>query len=505
MVVHFMESKLSQLKSILGEVAALREVAALLGWDQQTYMPPGGAEERGNHLATIDRLAHVRFTSDGVGELLDELEPWVAQLDPDSDDARLIKVTRRDYDKLTRVPAEMVAEFAQITTAAYNVWQEAKVESNFHKFQPYLEKVVDWKRRYAALFVPYDHVYDPLLDDFEPGMKTAEVKAIFEVLRPQQVALIRAISERPQVDDSFLHRPFEEQKQWDFGVEVITKFGYDWNRGRQDRTVHPFTTNFGINDVRITTRFLPDYFSSAFFSTTHETGHALYEQGIDQALARTPLAGGASMALHESQSRLWENLVGRSCYFWEGFYPRLQEYFPTQLLNVSLDDFYKGINRVEPSLIRIESDEATYNLHIMLRLELEIGLMEGSLGVKDLPEAWNARMQEYLGLIPPDDARGVLQDVHWSAGLIGYFPTYALGNLVSAQLWERVTVDVPDLTEQIRRGEFSALLSWLRENIHHHGQKFEPQELVQRITGYKIDPAPYVRYLQSKYGEIYGL
>jgi len=500
-----MESKLKQLKTLLGEVADLRAVSALLGWDQQTYMPPGGAEDRGNHLATIDQLAHVKFTSDEVGKLLDELEPWAAMLAPDSDDARLIKVTRREYDKNTKVPAEMVAEFAQITTSAYSVWQEAKAENNFAKFQPYLEKVVDWRRRYAALFAPYDHVYDPLLDDFEPGMKTAEVKAIFEVLRPQQVALIQAISKRPQVDDAFLHQPFDEKKQWDFGVEVITKFGYDWNRGRQDKTVHPFTSNFGINDVRITTRFIPDYFSSGLFSTTHETGHALYEQGIDQALGRTPLAAGASMALHESQSRMWENLVGRSRPFWEGFYPRLQEYFPAQLGNVSLDTFYKGINRVEPSLIRIEADEATYNLHIMLRLETEISLMEGRLEVKDLPEVWNTRMQEYLGLTPPDDAHGVLQDVHWSSGLMGYFSTYALGNLVSAQLWERINADIPDLTGQIRRGEFSALLGWLREKVHRHGAKLEPQELVQRVTGSKIDPAPYVRYLKSKYGEIYGL
>jgi carboxypeptidase Taq len=500
-----MESKLKQLKTLLGEVADLRAVSALLGWDQQTYMPPGGAEDRGNQLATIDQLAHVKFTSDEVGKLLDELEPWAAMLAPDSDDARLIKVTRREYDKATRVPVEMVAEFAQITTAAYSVWQEAKAESNFAKFQPHLEKVVDWRRRYAALFAPYDHIYDPLLDDFEPGMKTAEVKAIFDALRPQQVALIQAISKRPQVDDSFLHQPFDEKKQWDFGVEVITKFGYNWNRGRQDKTVHPFTSNFGINDVRITTRFIPDYFSSGLFSTTHETGHALYEQGVDQSLGRTPLAGGASMALHESQSRMWENLVSRSRPFWEDFYPRLQEYFPAQLGNVSLDAFYKGINRVEPSLIRIEADEATYNLHIMLRLEIEIGLMEGRMEVKDLPEVWNTRMQEYLGLTPPDDAHGVLQDVHWSSGLMGYFSTYALGNLVSAQLWERINADIPELSDQIRRGEFSTLLGWLREKVHRHGAKFEPQELVQRVTGSKIDPAPYVRYLRSKYGEIYGL
>jgi len=500
-----MEEKYAQLKDILGEVMDLTRAAAVLEWDQQTYMPPEGAEERGSQLATIQKIEHIKFTSDEVGRLLEDLRPWAAQLDPDSDEARLLRVTQRQYDKRTKVPADMVAEFAQITTAAFNAWHEARAESNFAKFQPHLEKVVDWRRRYAALFAPYDHVYDALLDDFEPGMKTSEVKAIFGTLRPQQVELIKAISERPQVDDSFLHQPFDEQKQWDFGMQVAQKFGYDLKRGRQDRTAHPFTTTFGIDDVRITTRFIPDYFSSAFFSTTHETGHALYELGVDRGLARTPLADGASMAIHESQSRMWENLVGRSFTFWEGHYPRLQEFFPQQLGNVSLEAFYKGINKVEPSFIRVEADEATYNLHVMLRLEIEIGLMEGSIEVVDLPGIWTTRMQEYLGVTPPDDAQGVLQDIHWSNGYIGYFSTYALGNLVSVQLWERINADIPDLPDQIRRGEFSGLLGWLREKLHRHGAKFEPQELVQRITGSKIDPAPYVRYLRTKYSDIYGL
>jgi carboxypeptidase Taq len=319
------------------------------------------------------------------------------------------------------------------------------------------------------------------------------------------VELIRAIGERPQVDDSFLHQSFNEQKQWDFGVEVITKIGFDWQRGRQDRSAHPFTTNFGIDDVRITTKFLPDFVSSAIFSSVHETGHALYEQGIDHALERTPLAGGASLALHESQSRLWENLVGRSYPFWQHFYPRLQELFPAQLGNVSVDAFYKGINKVQPSLIRIEADEATYNLHIMLRLALEIPLIEASLPVKDLPEAWNARMREYLGVTPPSDKNGVLQDIHWWGGMVGYFSTYALGNLISAQLWERLNQDIPDLAEQIRQGEFSSLLGWLRANIHRHGSKYKPQELVQRVTGSRIDPAPYLRYLTDKFSKIYNL
>lgn len=500
-----MEEKLNQLKTILNEVADINSASALLGWDQQTYMPSGAAEGRGNQLATLGKIAHIKFTSDEVGHLLDDLGSFASQLDPDSNDARLIKVTRRDYDKNTKVPAEWVAEFARVTAVGQQVWQEARMENNFAKFQPHLEKIIDLRRQYAEIFAPYDHIYDPLLDDFEPGMKTAEVQEIFGKLRPQQVALIKAISERPQVDDSFLYLPFDVQKQWDFGVEVITKIGYDWQHGRQDRSAHPFTTNFGIDDVRITTKTLPNFLNAGVFGSIHETGHALYEQGVDHALARTPLAGGASLGLHESQSRLWENLVGRSYPFWQHFYPRLQEFFPTQLGNVSLDNFYKGINKVEPSLIRIEADEATYNLHIMLRLELEIALIEGSIKVKDLPEAWNARMKDYLGVVPPNDKDGVLQDIHWSGGMVGYFSTYALGNLISAQLWERINQDIPDLADQIRRGEFSSLLGWLRANIHRYGSKYEPQELVKRVTGSKIDPAPYMRYLTDKFSKVYDL
>ncbi|MGW8250510.1 MAG: carboxypeptidase M32, partial [Anaerolineales bacterium] len=500
-----MEEKLNQLKTLLVEVSDLRYVGYLLGWDQQTYMPPLGAEARGQQMATIDKLAHIKFTSDEVGKLVEELAPTAAQLPPDSDTARLIKVTRRQYDRLTKVPAEMVAELAALTAMAFSVWQEARPANDFAKFQPYLEKIVDNRRRFAQLFAPYDHIYDPLLENYEPGMKTAEVRAVFNALRPQQVELIQAIGSRPQVDDSFLHQPYDVQKQWDFGVEVISKFGYPWERGRQDKAAHPFTTEMGLDDVRITTRVLPEYVSSALFSTMHEAGHGLYDLGVDPALARTPLAILESLALHESQSRMWENLVGRSLPFWKHFYPRLQGIFSAQLGDVDLMTFYKGINKVEPSLIRVEADEATYNLHIMLRLETEIELMEGTLQVKDLPEAWNSRMQDYLGLIPPDDRDGVLQDVHWSDGYFGYFATYALGNLLSLQLWEKINADIPDLSEQIERGQFGALLSWLRENVHRHGAKFEAQELIERITGSRLDPAPYMRYLKDKYSQIYGL
>lgn len=500
-----MKEKMAAFKAEMAEIWDLYMAASLLGWDQQTYMPPNGAVERSEQLATISKLAHIRSTSPEIGKALDELKTYTETLDPDSDDARLIRRAKIDYDKATRVPPEKVAEYARVTALGQEAWVQARAKSDFSIFRPHLEKIVELRREYADYFKPYDHVYDPLLDDFEPGLKTADVKEIFNRLRPQQVELVQEIASRPQVEDDFLHLNYDDQKQWDFGVDVITRFGYDWEGGRQDRSAHPFTTSFGIGDVRITTRVIENQMTSAMFSTMHEGGHAMYQQGLDKSLARSILANGASMAVHESQSRMWENLVGRSRAFWRFFYPKLQESFPAQLGNVSMEKFYKAINKVQPSLIRVEADEATYNLHVMLRLELEIELMEGKLKVADLPEAWNTRMKEYLGVTPPNDAQGVLQDVHWSGGMIGYFPTYALGNLVSVQLWDVINKDIPDLESQIEQGQFAALLGWLRENIHRHGSKFDPQDLVQRITGSKIDPQPYVGYLRTKYSDIYGL
>lgn len=499
-----MDRQLEKLKLILGEVADLHAAAAVLEWDQQTYMPRGGAEGRGRALATLQQIAHNRFISPEVGHLLEDLEKRATQMDPDSNDARLVKVTAREYRKRIKVPPEMVEEFAQLTTMAYDAWAAARENNDFASFRPFLDKVLDNRRRYVELFAPYDHIYDVLLDDFEPGMKTAEVQAIFNTLRPQQVALIQSIESHTQIDDSFLHQVYDKQKQLEFGKEVVTKFGYDWDRGRQDLVPHPFCTTFNLGDVRITTRVIPNFINSALFGTMHECGHALYEQGSSRELERTPLAGGASSAIHESQSRLWENIVGRSLPFWEHFYPRLKQIFPEQLSRISLERFYKAVNRVKPSLIRIRADEATYNLHIMLRMELEIALLEGKLETKDLPEAWNSHMQSYLGLTPPTDTDGVLQDVHWSSGLIGYFPTYALGNLIGAQLLEVIRREIPDLDDQFRRGDFQALLGWLRKNIHRHGSKFEPQELMVRVTGSKIDPAPYMHYLTEKINGIYG-
>jgi carboxypeptidase Taq len=497
-----MSEKLNQLKEILGEVSDLNRAGSVLGWDQNVYMPPAGGDARGQQLATLGKIAQEKFVDDKVGKLLEDLKN---EFEPGSDDADLIRVTARNYDKAKRVPAEFVAEQAIVTTRAFDAWVEARSKSDFSIFRPHLEKVVELVQRYISFFPVGNHPYDTLLDDYEPGMKTSEVQEIFSGLRTKQVDLIKRISQSKQVKDDFLHKKYNEKKVWDFGEAIITKFGYDWNRGRQDKAPHPFETTFSVNDVRITNRFEPDNPLATLFGAMHEAGHAMYEQGVNPSFDRTPLGSGTSLAVHESQSRMWENLVGRSLPFWEHFFPQIKKLFPAQLDGVSLKSFYKAINKVEPSLIRVNADEATYNLHVMLRLELEIGMVDGTMKVKDLPEIWNTKMKEYLGITPPNDAQGVLQDIHWSGGSIGYFSTYALGNLVSAQLWEKINKDIKDLDEQIRRGKFDELLGWLHDKIHVHGHKYDPQDLVQKVTGSKIDSAAYVRYLTRKYTDIYGL
>jgi len=498
-----MSEKMARFKEIMAEVADLNSAAAVLSWDQQVNMPMGGAEARGNQLATLSKLAHQTFTSDEVGKLLDELRSDGAALSPDEE--AMVRVSKRDHDKATRVPTSFVAEIAIATTQGHEAWVEARSKSDFAIFRPHLEKIIELTHRYISFFPPADHPYDVLLDDYEPGMKTADVKAIFDSLRPRQVELIKQITAAKQVKDSFLHKKYDEKKMLDFGADVVTHFGYDWKRGRQDKAPHPFETSFSVNDVRITTRFEAEHPIATLFSTMHESGHGMYEQGNDPAYERTPLHHGTSLAVHESQSRMWENLVGRSLPFWKYFFPRLKKVFPSQLGDVDLKTFYKAINKVEPSLIRVNADEATYNLHIMLRLEMELGMIEGKLATKDLPQIWNEKMKEYLGIVPPNDALGVLQDVHWSGGMLGYFSTYALGNLVSAQLWEKINRDIPDLDEQFRKGKFDGLLGWLHSNIHQHGRKYDPQDLIQKVTGSRITPEPYVRYLTQKYSGIYGL
>ncbi len=497
--------KLQKLVDLSAELEDLGHISAVLGWDQQINMPPGGSEERGLQTAAIGRIMHEKITSDEVAQLIQDLVEEIGDLEAETDAARMVKVSKRAVEKRTKIPLPLLMENIKATTMAHEAWVKAKSQSDFSIFQPHLEKIIDLRKQYADLFKPYDHVYDPLLDDFEPGMKTAEVREIFNQLRPQQVELVSAIAEKEPPDNAFLKQYYKEAYQEIVGRDVITRFGYDWNRGRLDIAPHPFTTGFGYGDVRITTRYLKDDGGSALFSTMHEAGHAMYDQGVPKKYRRHPLSGAASLAIHESQSRLWENLVGRSQAFWTFFYPSMQMLFPEYLANVSLGDFYRGINKVEPSLIRVEADEATYNLHIMLRLEIEIGLMEGTVAVADLPEIWNAKMEDYLGITPPDDAQGVLQDIHWSAGMVGYFPTYALGNLASVQLWDKMLEDHPNIPDQIARGQFETILGWMREHVHQYGSKFEPQEIMQKATGSKITPEPYMEYLKSKYSEIYSL
>ncbi|NOT25406.1 MAG: carboxypeptidase M32 [Acidobacteria bacterium] len=499
-----MSTPFETLTTLLAEVADLRHAAELLEWDERVYMPAGGAEVHGEMQATLRRLAHEKFTSDAVGQALDDLKRTQGSGNPDSRESRIVAVTARDYDKATKVPPRYVAEHALAVSAAQHAWGEARAASDFAAFLPHLQRVVELKREYVSFFPPAAHPYDTLLDDYEPGMTTADVQSIFGVLRKRQVALIGALAQRPQVDDSFLRVSYAERDLWDFAVEVITAFGFDWTHGRQDKSAHPFATSFGSEDVRITTRWVEDQPLGLLFGTMHEAGHALYEQGVDRIHHRTQLEGGASLGVHESQSRLWENLVGRSLPFWEHFYPMLQARCRSQLAGVTVEQFYKAINKVERSLIRVEADEATYNLHVMLRLELEIALIEGSLAVKDLPDAWNGRVEEYLGIRPPSDKLGVLQDIHWSAGLFGYFATYALGNLIAAQLWEKFEALEPSRDGQIGRGDFSRLRAWLKSELHQHGRMYQPKELVARITGGPIDPEPYLRYLEGKYTAVYA-
>lgn len=501
-----MTTALDQLKTRLGEIHDLHRANSVLGWDQQTYMPGGGSHARAEQSATLQKISHELFTADETGRLIDAAARETDRLDPDSDDARLISVTRRDYHKARKVPADLVAEIARVTGQAVDVWTQARVQSDWKPFEPYLQKIVDLNRKLADTLGYPEKPYDALLDQFEPDMKTSQVQAVFNSIKPDLIELVRQIAAKADVaGDAVLRREYDEQQQWNFGLDVIKRYGYDFTRGRQDRSVHPFTTSFSIGDVRITTRVERNFLSPALFGTLHECGHALYEQGINPELERTPLADGASLGMHESQSRMWENLVGRSRPFWQFFFPKLQATFPTQLADQTLESFYRAANTVSPSLVRVEADEVTYGLHIMLRFELENEMIEGRLKIADVPEAWNAKMQDFLGITPPTTALGALQDIHWSGGMIGYFPTYQLGNLISLQLWDKINADIPDLTEQITRGEFGALLMWLRTNLHQHGRKFTSVELLQRITGGGLNPAPYLKYLKAKFGDVYGL
>jgi carboxypeptidase Taq len=469
-------------------------------------MPPAGAAARAEQLGTLSKLSHEMLTADETGRLLQKAEQEVAGQSLENDDAALVRATRRDYDKAVKLPAELVEEMARTRAVAQEVWAKARAANDFPTFSPWLERTLELTRRAAEYLGYKDRLYDALLDQYEPGTTTAQVEAMFGELKPGLVSLVRMIVERgTPIDDAVLHQEYDTDRQRQLSERLVASLGYDFTRGRQDPTVHPFCTSFSRDDVRITTRFDPCFIAQALLASAHEAGHALYEQGFPPQFERTPLRAGASMGVHESQSRLWENLVCRSRGFWRHFFPQVKDSFPKTLADTDAESFWRALCKVSPSLIRVEADEVTYNLHVLLRFELENDLLEGRLSVADAPAAWNARMQEYLGLTPPDDARGVLQDIHWSIGIFGYFPTYSIGNLLSVQLWEKAVSDMPAIPDQIARGEFAPLLGWLRENVHRHGRRYLPNELVQRVTGEPLQSGPYLRYLTEKYSELYAL
>jgi carboxypeptidase Taq len=499
-------SNLTELKTRLQEVDDLHRAGYVLYWDQQTCMPPGGAAARGRQLATLSRLAHEKFTDKAMGRLLDELEPLSRELPFESFEASLLRVTRRDYERAIKAPSAFVSEMTDHGANTFSVWVQARPENDFAKVRPYLEKTLELSRQMADFYPGYDHIADPLIDQDDDGMKAETVRRVFNELREQLVPLVQAVTAQPSADDSVLTQRYPEAAQLAFGRKVVERYGYDFKRGREDKAAHPFQITFSVGDARITTRVNENDLGDALFSTMHESGHGMYEQGIDPALEGTPLARGTSSGVHESQSRLWENLVGRSRGFWEHTYPELQQVFPEQLGEAPLETFYRAINKVSRSLIRTGADELTYNLHVMIRFELELQMLEGKLAVRDLPEAWRARYQEDLGIAPEDDQDGVLQDVHWYAGRIGgVFQGYTLGNIMSAQFYEAALKTHPDIPARISQGDFAALHSWLKENIYRHGRKFTADELLQRVTGKGLTVEPYIRYLKEKYSELYAL
>ncbi len=500
------EKKLQDLKARLLEVGDLNHVNALLGWDQSTYMPPGGAEARGRQSAMMARMAQEKFIDKKIGKLLDDLRSYEESLPYDSDNASLIRVARREYERALKVPPAFIGELNEHGAKSYQAWTEARPANDFSKVRLNLEKTLELSRKLADFFGDYEHIADPLIDFADYGMKASTVRALFADLRDQLVPIVRSITSQPPVDDSVLNKYYPEAEQLSFGAEVVRQLGYDFSRGRIDKTHHPFMTKFSLGDIRITTRVKENDFGDCLFSNMHEAGHAMYEQGIDMSYEGMPTGGGTSAGVHESQSRLWENIVGRSRNFWEFMYPKLQAHFPDQFKGVSLDEFYAAINKVEKSLIRTESDEVTYNLHVMLRFDFELQLLEGSLSIRDLPEAWHERFEHDFGIVPPDDKDGVLQDVHWYAGIIGgSFQGYTLGNILSAQFYSAALKAHPEIPDEMREGKFSLLYGWLRENIYRHGSKFTAPEIIERASGSPLTIEPYINYLKTKYGALYAL
>jgi carboxypeptidase Taq len=488
---------LDRLRALLGEIADLRHAEQVLDWDSRVSMPHAGAQARADASATLTRMIHERAVGDEMGALLEELAPLEAELEPDAVEAALIRVTRRDWDRYRRVPTDLAAELSHSNGIAVAAWDEAKAASDFALFRPHLERQLELKHRYIECFPETDEPFDVLIEDYEEGMTAARVAAVFTELREGLVPLIERLRERP-IDDAFLSGPFPLAGQEEATRRVLEAFGSSPEEWRVDETPHPFALHPGRGDVRLTTHFDESNLFS-LFSTMHEFGHGVYEWGVAPELARTSLGAGTSSAIHESQSRTWENLVGRSDGFWRWFYPELQSIFPDVLGGVDREGFVAAVNAVRPGLIRIDADEVTYGLHIILRFEIERELLDGRLAVADLPEAWNASVREYLGLGVPDDAHGVLQDMHWSIGLFGYFPTYQLGNVISVQIWDRAQAELGDLEEQFARGEFAPLRDWLTEQVYRHGRIYPPEALVRRVTGGELDAKPYLAYLEEKF------
>ena len=497
---------LDSLVARLSDIHNLDMANALLNWDQRTYMPAKGSAARAKQLATLAKLSHEMFVAKETGDLLAAAEGGLGGYAADSVERAMLRVARRKFDKATKVPASLVVALAETASLAEDAWQEARAHNKYADFAPWLEKLLGLKRQYAEAIAPGKPMYNTLMDDFEEGMTTADLDPLFETLKKHGIPLVAAIAERGRKNSAdLLTKNFDVEGQKKFCAFILGQCGFPADRGRLDTSVHPFCTNFSQNDVRITTRWEPNWLPGSLFGCLHEMGHAFYELDIDPAYEATPLGGGVSLGVHESQSRLWENLVGRSHEFWERYYGDLQKAFPGQLSGVPLDEFYRAINRVTPSLIRVEADEVTYNLHIILRYEMEQALLTGQLSVADAPGAWNEKMKKYLGIVPPTDREGILQDVHWAFGGMGYFPTYTLGNVLAAQLFEAAEQAVPTVRGDIRAGKFGGLLEWLRVNVHQHGARYVPGELIKRATGKALSTDAYLKYLTEKFTRIYGL
>ncbi len=493
-----MSVALEELKSRFADLNALHSAINLLEWDQQTFMPRGGAEARAEHLGSLTKLFHELFTSDETRRLVEDSKPGAL-----GEEADMLRVLSRDLELATKLPTELVAEKSRLAALAHEKWVAARANNDFASFAPLLERMFEIARQEAEHLGYREHIYDALLDQYEEGATAADARRMFDGIKGPQVALVKQISEKPQIDDSILYGDWDELKQRSFTEELVRSIGFDFDRGRQDTAPHPFCTGWSRGDIRLTTRF-KNYIGSAIFGSLHEAGHGMYEQGTPPKWDRTPLAGGVSLGIHESQSRTWENIVGRSLPFWERFLPDLQRTFPA-LSGVDTPRFYRMINKVEPSLIRVEADELTYNLHVLVRFELECSLLTGEIKVEDLPEAWNEKYRQYLGIVPPNDSEGCLQDVHWSQGSIGYFPTYSMGNVLSYQIWRALQKQVHDTDELIRTGDFKPILNWLIEKVYSRARQLRPKDLVQSVTGKAMDPADYLDGLSEKYGVIYNL